>query len=105
MEDISFFGRSGGSGSSSGGSGELIASLVRKPTRNDFPVIGDTQKIYLATDENDGNGVLYWWNAALQNYIPLTGIAIPDPEQDFLILSEDGQQLITESGETMIVES
>lgn len=41
--------------------------IINKPTRYDFPAIGDTEKIYKAESESK----LYQWNAAELKYEPL----------------------------------
>lgn len=52
-----------------GGSGENI--LVSKATAAEFPVIGDPDKLYKATEEK----LLYQWNDATQTYEALGSIA------------------------------
>lgn len=47
---------------------EDIKFLVRANTIADFPAIGDTDTIYLATSEGNGDGVFYWWDLVSSTY-------------------------------------
>ena len=60
----------GVSGGGGGGSSPTASNVIFRD-KADFPMIGDTTCLYIATDEN----VLYRWNGTLNKYIQLDDTA------------------------------
>ena len=60
----------GVSGGGSGGSSPTTSNVIFRD-KADFPTQGDTNCLYIATDEN----VLYRWNGTLNQYVQLDDTA------------------------------
>lgn len=78
---------SGGNSNPDGGdSGETIyrSAIISAATLSDFPSVGSEDLLYLATEENDGNGYLYRWCPEQDCYLR------PEDSTDDISLIEGG---------------
>lgn len=71
----------------SGGEGEeviLRSAILSAATQSDFPPVGSEEMLYLATEENGGNGYLYRWCTEQNCYLR------PEDSTDDISLIEGG---------------